>query len=123
MKNQKTIRLEDLEVPHTSQLDEQVETHTYTQEAPQQPIMIQEYGAPMDGFSVWVAAMILKMSVVLAFGLTTWVSLRLLDKLGGISFREWINNAHESNQTIYFAVRFGAVVLGAAIVFAFGGGL
>jgi len=90
---------------------------------PEHPMMIVDAGG-IDGFGIWIAAMILKMSIVLAFALTTWVSLRGLDWLNGNGlFKKWLNSADENQKTIYYSVRFAAVVIGSAIVFAFGGGL
>ena len=90
---------------------------------PQHPINIVDAGGGIDGFSIWIAAMIIKMSIVLVFIVTTWVALRTLDWLNGQCFAEWVNNIDDEQKTTYYSVRFAAVVIGSALVFAFGGGL
>lgn len=99
-------------------------TETYIQQEPpsNEPMIITDTGG-MDGTAVWLAAMIIKMTIVLAFVVTTWTSLRILDWLNGTKFKNWLNNADERNKAIYYSTRIMAVVIGTAIVFAFAGGL
>lgn len=74
----------------------------------------------VSGTDVWLGSMIIKLTIVLCFVMTSWLALRMLDLLNGFNYSNWLNNLDDDNKTKILQTRYWATTISIAIVYAFG---